>query len=212
MCADNVFLAADDAGEGGDVDEFAEGALADVEDAEDAGAAGAACEGADFEETLFFVGGVDAYRFADYGRAEDDGFVLGGASRHGVYEVDVVFAGFVGEVNGATGNAAACGVETGIGVRGLEHVPVWEDVEVGCQEGIVGIYENVPRMRGRNSREEVVAISDHHTRLVEGKLSMEEYLRELGHAGNGFNAEVAEGIDGPGVLEGGDVAGTVGGI
>lgn len=39
-----------------------------------------------------------------------------------------MFAWLVGEVDGAAGDAAAGGVEGGVGVGGLEHVPVWEDV------------------------------------------------------------------------------------
>jgi hypothetical protein len=55
-------------------------------------------------------------------------------------------------------------------------------------------------MRGRYSGEEVIGIANHHARLVEGKLSMEEDLRGLRHARDGFDGEVAQGVDGPGVL------------
>ena len=126
MRADDVYLVAFYPRERIQVDEFCEGPLADVEESEDrypvcAGAG----EGADFEETLLFVGGVDADGFADHRGAQDDGFVVCGLCCHGVDEGDVVFAWLVGDVDGAAGDAATCGVEGGVGVRGLEHVPVW---------------------------------------------------------------------------------------
>lgn len=39
-----------------------------------------------------------------------------------------MLAWLVAEVYGAAGDAAAGGVEGGVGVQGLEHVPVWEYV------------------------------------------------------------------------------------
>lgn len=76
----------------------------------------------------------------------------------------------------------------------------------------MGVDENVPGVGGGHAGEEVVAVADHHAGFVEGHLGVEEDLRELGHAGDGLYAEVAEGGDGPSVLEGGDEAGAVGGV
>lgn len=39
---------------------------------------------------------------------------------------------------------------------------------------------------------------------------MEKNLRSLGHAGDGFNGKVAEGVDCPGILEGVDETRAVG--
>lgn len=86
--------------------------------------------GADFQQALFFIGSVHAYSLADDRRAEDDGFAVRGARGHGSYELEVVLTGLVGEVDGSAGDAPTGGMEGGVWVRGLEHVPVWEDVEV----------------------------------------------------------------------------------
>ncbi len=123
-----------------------------------------------------------------------------------------MLAWLVGEVDGAAGDAAACGVEAGVGVGGLEHVPIGKNVQVRSQKRVVGVDEDVPWVRGWYTGEKVVTITHHHAWLVLGELRVEEDLRDLGHAGYGFYAEVAERVDGPGVLEGGDVAGTIGRI
>ena len=62
------------------------------------------------------------------------------------------------------------------------------------------IDEYMPRMRTGYSGEEIVAIADHNTWLVGRQLGMKQYLRDLRHARDGLNGEVAETVDGPGVL------------
>ena len=106
----------------------------------------------------------------------------------------------VGEVDGTTGDAAAGGMERRIGMRGLEHVPVWQYVEMACQKRIVSIDKYMPRMRARYAREEIIAVANHDTWLIGRQLSVEQYLRDLRHARDGLDGEVAETVDGPGVL------------
>ena len=89
---------------------------------------------------------------------------------------------FVGEVDRTSGDAAAGGVEGGVRMRGLEHVPIRQYVEMACQERVVGIDKDVPGVRIRYSGEEVVAVADHETWLIGGQLGMEHYLWNLGHA------------------------------
>ena len=43
-----------------------------------------------------------------------------------------MLTGFVGEIDGTSRDAAPGGVEGRIGMRGLEHVPVGQDVEMAC--------------------------------------------------------------------------------
>lgn len=74
----------------------------------------------------------------------------------------------------------------------------------------MSVNEDVPRVRGWDVGEEVIGIADHHARFVERKLRVKEDLGDLGHAGYGFDGKVAQGINGPGVLEGGDEAAAVG--
>ena len=106
----------------------------------------------------------------------------------------------ISNVDGATRNATSCSVEPGIGMRGLEHVPIWENVQVTRQKRIVGIYEDMPGMRGRYPGKEVIRVAHHHAGLVERQLGMKQDLRDLRHARYGFYAEVAEGIYCPGIL------------
>lgn len=83
---------------------------------------------------------------------------------------------------------------------------------MGGKQGVVCVHEDVPGVRGWYAGEEIVAVADHHARLVEGKLGVEEYLWSLRHAGDGFCGKVAEAAYGPGVLEGGNGADAVGGV
>jgi len=76
----------------------------------------------------------------------------------------------------------------------------------------VRVHKDVPGVRGRYAREEIVAIADHHAWFVEGELGVKENLGDLGHAGDGFYGEVTEAVYGPGVLESGDGTQTVGGV
>ena len=77
-----------------------------------------------------------------------------------------MLTGLVCEVDGTSGDAAAGGVEGGVWVRGLKHVPVWQYVQMTCQERVVGVDEDVPGMRARDAREEIVAVPDHESWLV----------------------------------------------
>ena len=79
-----------------------------------------------------------------------------------------MLTGFVGEVDGASRDAAAGGVEGGVGMRCLEHVPIGQDVEMACQKRVVSIDKNVPWMRARYARKEIVAVADHESWLVGG--------------------------------------------
>ena len=73
---------------------------------------------------------------------------------------------FVCEIDGTSGDAAAGGMEGGIRVRGLKHVPVWQYIQMACQERVVSVDEDVPGMRARYARKEVVAVADHESGLV----------------------------------------------
>ena len=71
---------------------------------------------------------------------------------------------------------------------------------MGREERVVGVGEDVPGVAGRDFGEEVVAVADHEPGFVRGQLGVKDYLRGLRHAADGFDAEVAERIDKPGVL------------
>jgi hypothetical protein len=47
----------------------------------------------------------------------------------------------------------------------LEHVPVWEYVEVLCQQAVVSVAEDVPRVRGIYFGKEVITVD-----IVRGKI------------------------------------------
>lgn len=71
----------------------------------------------------------------------------------------------ISEVDRATGYGASCSVEAGPGMRGLEHVPVWKDIEVLSEQAVVGVAEDVPGVRGVDLGEEVITVSivSYHT-------------------------------------------------
>lgn len=111
-------------------DKFACFGVLDVEEAQDpASRAGWACVCAYREDVAFVVVVVHVHCPADDTGAEDHGCAVGCWSGHLVEHGEVVFAWFVCDVDWAARDAARGGVEGGVGVRGLEHVPVWEDVK-----------------------------------------------------------------------------------
>ena len=59
-------------------------------------------------------------------------------------DADVVFALFIRNVNGPTGDAASGSVKGTIWVSCLEHIPVWEDIELRGEGGVVGVPEDMP--------------------------------------------------------------------
>ena len=73
---------------------------------------------------------------------------------------------FISDIDGTSRDAAAGGVEGGVGMRGLEHVPIWYYVQMACQKRVVSVDKNMPRMRTRYPREEIVTVADHDTWLV----------------------------------------------
>lgn len=165
-CADAVaahdVLAGLGAEEVGERDEFGEFVVFAVEDAQKTAAAvcaGAAVVCGDVAELFLLEADVCLRGAADDARSEDHGLV---ARRHGCElfdEGDVVFAGLVGDVNGTAGDGACGGMETRPGMRGLEHVPIGQDVEVFVEERIVRVAEDVPWVACFNVGEEVVAVA-----------------------------------------------------
>ena len=77
-----------------------------------------------------------------------------------------MLTGFVCEVDGTSGDAAAGGMEGGVRMRSLKHVPVWQYIQMACEERIVSVDEDVPGMRARYAWEEIVAVTDHEPWLV----------------------------------------------
>ena len=118
--------------------------MAYVEQGKDTCSAFTTGEGADFEQALLFVGGVHFYRFSNDRGTEYDRLIVDGARGHGRDKVEIMLAGLISEINRTPGDAAAGRVETGVRVRSLKHVPVRKDVEVGSEQGVMGVHENVP--------------------------------------------------------------------
>ena len=187
------------------MDELRDRPLRNVENPKDTGPmAFTTVIGAYAEKPFFFIGGIDVDGLPDGVWAEDNSLFLDGLRGHLLDEVEVMFARFVGDVDWSAGDTPSSGVERTIVMGGLEHVPVWKDIQMLCQEGIMGIAENMPGMTGFNVGEEVIAVADHESGFVGGELGMEEDLRGLRHAGDGFDGEVAEAGDCPGILVGSD--------
>ena len=154
---------------------------------------------ADLEQHAVVVADVDVEGAADDGGAEDGGGAAGREAGDLADKGRVVLPGDVGEADGAGRDAAGGGVEGGVGVGGLEHVPVWENVEVAGEQGVVGVSPDVPGVRGRDVREEVVRVAADDGRAATRELRVEEDRRRLRHARDGLAAEVAERGERPGV-------------
>lgn len=155
--ADDVFLILLNAREGVDVDEFSEGALRDVKEGDDGCAHEfGSCVCTNFEQTFFFVCGVDVDGLAEGGGAENDRLAACCQGCHLLDKVNVVLAWVVCDVNWSARDAAAGCVEAAVVVRGLEHVPVWQYVQVLGEHRVVGVGEDVMRMARWDVREEVV--------------------------------------------------------
>ena len=86
------------------------------------------------QKPFFFICGIDVDGLPDVIWAEDNSFLLDGLRGHLFDEVEIVFARFVGDVDWSAGDAPSSGVEGTVFVGGLEHVPVWKDIQVLCQE------------------------------------------------------------------------------
>lgn len=157
------------AGEGVEGDEFGDGFGSAVEDAEDGDAGvGHADVGGYFEEDGVVVCVVGLCCFTHSMGAEDNRVAAWRLTCHLVDEVDVVLSGDVGDVDGAAGDAACGGVEGGVVVARLEHVPIGEYVEVLCYDGVVCVAEDMPGVAGGNLREEVIRVTQQHAWFVRG--------------------------------------------
>lgn len=110
----------------------------------------------------------------------------------------------ISDVNWSSTDTSSGRMEARVVMHGLEHIPIWDDIEVLGKQRVVRICEDVPWMAGWDFREEVVRVSDEKRWLVLWHLRVEEYLRRLRHTGYGFHVEVTEGRDGPGVEIGWD--------
>lgn len=66
-----------------------------------------------------------------------------------------MFSRLVGKVDGPSGHATRRAMKGGVGVTGLEHIPVRQDIQVGSQQSIVSVDEDVPWVRRRDFWKEI---------------------------------------------------------
>ena len=128
----------------------------------------------DFEEDGVVVGVVSLCCFAYRVWTQDHRIASWCLSRHLVDEIDVVLAGHIGDVDWSAGYATGGGMESGVVVACLKHVPVWEDVEILRDDGVVRVAKYVPGVAGRDFREEVVRVTEQHAWFVGGELRVED--------------------------------------
>lgn len=110
-------------------DEFHERRFADVENTHDTSCSlcvAAACP--NLAKCALVVALVDLSG-CSYVCSKDDPFHRRSRS-HLVDQIQVVLPRLIGEAYGAPGHAACCSVEPGIGVIGLEHVPIGQNVQM----------------------------------------------------------------------------------
>lgn len=103
--------------------------------------------GLDAQELGLGVSYVNLRRPPDPFGAEDNGAALEVGGCHAADQGDIVAARHVGNGDGLARETTSGGVEVRVGVVGLEHVPVGEDVEMRCEEGVVRVAKDVPGMR-----------------------------------------------------------------
>lgn len=90
-----------------------------------------------------------------------------------------MFTWFVGDVDWTARDTASCGVVGAVVVDGLEHVPVWSDVEVLSKDCVSCVAENMPGMGFFDFGKEVVAVADEDWGAVCGHLAVEQNLGSL---------------------------------
>jgi len=86
--------------------------------------------GADEEEGVIVVAVVLVECFAYHARPEDHGFPTGCRTGHLVNEVKVVLAWNVGDIDWSTADAASRSVKSRVVMNGLEHVPIWKEIQM----------------------------------------------------------------------------------
>ena len=82
----------------------------------------------------------------------------------------------------------------------LEHIPVWDYIEVAIQQCIVCIDEDMPRVAVCNGREEVVRVAMADWWRLVLQQAMEDGLRCLRHARHGLHDLSVSPVSGP-ILE-----------
>jgi hypothetical protein len=90
-------------------------------------------------------------------------------------------------------------VKTRIIVNGLEHIPIRDQVQVLCEQSVMCIDENMPRVAGWDLGEEIIRVANEYGRSVLGHLRMEKNLGSLRHARYSFNTEMSKCGNCPGI-------------
>jgi hypothetical protein len=90
-------------------------------------------------------------------------------------------------------------VKTRIIVNGLEHIPIRDQVQVLCEQSVMCIDKNVPRVAGWDLGEEIIRVANEYGRSVLRHLRMEKNLGRLRHARYSFNTEVSKCGNRPGI-------------
>lgn len=112
------------------------------------------------QELLVIVSMILVKSFAYYTRSENDSLTPWCRARHLVDQVQIVLAWDISNVNRTPTHTSSCCMKSGIIVHCLEHVPIWDDVQMLREQRIMCIAENMPRVTGWDFGEEVVRISD----------------------------------------------------
>ena len=66
----------------------------------------------------------------------------------------------ISDINGPATDTSSCGMETRVVVYGLEHVPIWQKIQMLGEKSIVRIVPHMPWVTGRNFWEEVIGIAN----------------------------------------------------
>jgi hypothetical protein len=111
--------------------------------------------------------------------SKNDSLSARGKSRHLTNKIKIVLARNISKVNRPTTNTSGSGMKARVIVNCLEHIPIWNYIQMLCKQGVMRICEDMPWMAGWDFREEVVRVSDKKRRSILGHLRVEEYLRRL---------------------------------
>jgi len=108
------------------------------------------------KEVIIIVAVILIQTLSDDTWPEDDCLTSRGWSSHLINEIQVMLARNVCNIDRSTTDTSRCSMETRVFVNSLKHIPIRNQVQMLCEQRIVCIDEDVPRMTSGNLGEEIV--------------------------------------------------------
>lgn len=89
-------------------------------------------------------------------RSKNDSLSTRGRASHLTDQIKIMLARYIGNIDRSPTDASGCGMESRVIMNCLEHIPIWNYVQMLCKQGVMRICPDMPRVTRWYFRKEII--------------------------------------------------------